>query len=136
MSEGYETYRVLLRLYDGFSSAPDAAAPTFEYDHSQPGLQVLRRRYDLDRVAGEGDPLARSRRLCDWLHRHVRHFDTGEQIEQNCLSLLEYSFDSGREAGISCLVRGAAAVRLIVRAGMLSGSKGGRRIAPWEVSDG
>ena len=59
MSEGYETYRGLLRLYDGFSSAPDAAAPPFEYDHSDPGLQELRRRYDLDRVAGEGDPLVR-----------------------------------------------------------------------------
>ena len=38
--------------------------------------------------------------------------------------------------GHPSLVRGAAAVRLIVRAGMLSRSKGERRIAPWEVSDG
>ena len=53
MSEGYETCRGLLRLYDGFSSAPNAVAPPFEYDHSDPGLQELRRRYDLDRVAGE-----------------------------------------------------------------------------------
>ena len=102
MSEGYETYRGLLRLYDEFSSQPDEAAPRFEYNCSHPGLAQLRRRYDLDRVAGDGDPMTRSRRLCDWLHRHLRHFNTGEQIEPNSLHLLDYSFDNGREAGINC----------------------------------
>ena len=53
MSEGYDTYCGLLRLYDEFSSEPDQAAPRFEYDCSDPSLQVLRRRYDLDRVAGQ-----------------------------------------------------------------------------------
>ena len=133
MSEGYETYRGLLRLYDGFSSAPDAAAPPFEYDHSDPGLQELRRRYDLDRVAGEGDPLVRSRRLCDWLHRHVRHFDTGEQIEQNSLSLLAYSFDNGREAGINCIMQAIVLAEACLAVGLPARTVGLHPLSPYDM---
>ena len=37
MSEGYDVYCGLLRVYDGFSPTPDDSTPQFEYD--------LRRRY-------------------------------------------------------------------------------------------
>ena len=72
MSEGYGTYCGLLRLYDDFASEPDQDVPPFEYDGSHPGLAQLRRRYDLDRVAGEGDSLTRGRRLCDRPGDHGR----------------------------------------------------------------
>ncbi len=35
MSEGYETCRGLLRLYDDFAAEPDQDVPSFEYDGSQ-----------------------------------------------------------------------------------------------------
>ncbi len=102
MSEGFETYCGLLRLYDGFSVQEDGAVPRFEYDHAHPGLRELRDRYRLDDVAGDGDALARSLRLLDWLHRHVRHSNTDLDLEMNSLSLLEHGFDKGENSGINC----------------------------------
>ena len=133
MSEGYDTYCGLLRLYDEFSSEPDQAAPRFEYDCSDPSLQVLRRRYDLDRVAGDGDPLTRSRRLCDWLHRHVRHFDTAEQIEHNSLSLLAYSFDNGREAGINCIMQAIVLAEACLSVGLPARTVGLHPLSPHDM---
>ena len=133
MSEGYETYRGLLRLYDDFASEPDQVVPPFEYDGSHPGLGELRRRYDLDRVAGEGDPLTRGRRLCDWLHRHVRHFDTAEQIEPNSLILLEYSFDNGREAGINCIMQATVLAEACLAVGLPARLVGLHPLSPYDM---
>ena len=69
MSQGYEFYCGLLRMYDGFTATPDEGVPAFEYDHSHHGLAQLRQRYRLGGVAGDGDALTRSLRLRDWLHR-------------------------------------------------------------------
>ena len=102
MSEGFETYCGLLRLYDGFSAQADGAVPEFEYDHDHPGLRELSTRYRLDSVAGDGDAMARSLRLLDWLHGHVRHSDTHLDLEMNSLSLLEHAFDKGEDSGINC----------------------------------
>ena len=55
MSEGYNVYCGLLRMYDGFSATPDAGVPAFEYNHSHDGLEQLRQRYRFDGVAGDGD---------------------------------------------------------------------------------
>ena len=102
MSEGYETYCGLLRLYDGFSVQEDDAVPEFEYEHMHGGLRELRVRYRLDSVAGDGDEMARSLRLLDWLHCHVQHSNTDLDLEMNSLSLLEHAFDNGKDSGINC----------------------------------
>ena len=118
MSEGFDFYCGLLRMYDGFSATPDTGVPRFEYDHSHHGLKELRRRYRLDRVAGDGDALTRSLRLRDWLHRHVRHFNTWEQLERKSLRLLEYAFDNGREAGINCVMQAIVLVEACLVVGL------------------
>ena len=96
VSEGYEIYCGLLRLYDRFSVQEDAAVPKFRYDYDHLGLRELRTRYRLDSVAGDGDVIERSLRLLDWLHRHVQHSNTDLDLEMNSLSLLEHAFDNGR----------------------------------------
>jgi hypothetical protein len=120
-------------MYDGFSSERDESVPNFEYHGSHPGLVELRHRYNLDRVAGDGHPLARSRRLCDWLHRHVRHFDTAEQIELNSLSLLEYSYDNGREAGINCLMQATVLVEACLAVGLAARIVGLHPLSPYDM---
>ena len=133
MSEGYETYRGLLRLYDDFAAEPDQDVPSFEYDGSHPALAQLRRRYDLDRVAGEATPLTRGRRLCDWLHRHVRHFDSAERIEWNSLRLLEYSFDNGREAGINCIMQAIVLAEACLAVGLPARVMGLHPLSPYDM---
>lgn len=94
--------RGLLRLYGSFSLARDDSVPCFRYDHCHRNLFRLREQYSLESVAGTGDTLSRSLRLLLWLSRHVRHANTYEQLEMNSLSLLDYSFDRGRDSGINC----------------------------------
>jgi len=53
VSEGFETYCGLLRLYDGFAVEEVGSVPAFEYDHDHPGLDELRDRYRLDDVGKE-----------------------------------------------------------------------------------
>ena len=74
MSEGFDVYCGLLRMYDGFSATPDTGVPRFEYDHSHHGLAELRRRYRLDRVAGDGGALSAltSNRTADSASRRPR----------------------------------------------------------------
>ena len=133
MSEGYDVYCGLLRMYDGFSETPDAGVPAFEYDHSHYGLAQLRQRYRLDGVAGDGDALTRSLRLGDWLHRHVRHFDTREQLEQNSLSLLEYAFDNGREAGINCVMQSVVLVEACLSVGLQARTIALHPLSPYDL---
>ena len=120
-------------MYDGFSATPDAGVPAFEYDHSHHGLAQLRHRYRLDGVAGDGDALTRSLRLRDWLHRHVRHFDTREQLEQNSLSLLEYAFDNGREAGINCVMQTTILVEACLAVGLQARTVALHPLSPYDM---
>ena len=133
MSQGYDVYCGLLRMYDEFSTAPDADVPRFEYDHFHHGLAQLRRRYRLDRAAGDGDALTRSLRLRDWLHRHVRHCDTREQLEQNSLSLLEYAFDNGREAGINCVMQAVVLVEACLSVGLQARTVALHPLSPYDM---
>ena len=133
MSQGYDVHCGLLRMYDGFSATPGADVPQFEYDHSHHGLTQLRRRYRLDRVAGDGDARTRSLRLRDWLHRHVRHFDTREQLEQNSLSLLEHAFDNGREAGINCVMQAVVLVEACLSVGLQARTVALHPLSPYDL---
>ena len=133
MSQGYEYYCGLLRMYDGFSATPDAGVPAFEYDHSHHGLAQLRQRYRLDGVAGDGDVLTRSLRLRDWLHRHVRHFDTREQLEQNSLGLLEHAFDNGPEAGINCVMQAVVLVEACLSVGLHARTVALHPLSPYDM---
>lgn len=69
-------------------------------------------------MAGDGGALTRSLRLRDWLHRHVRHFNTWEQLERKSLRLLEYAFDNGREAGINCVMQAIVLVEACLVVGL------------------
>ena len=133
MSEGYDVYCGLLRMYDGFSPTPDDSTPQFEYDHSHRGFGELRRRYELDRVAGDGDALTRSLRLLEWLHCHVRHFDTREQLDSDSLSLLEYAFDNGREAGINCVMQATILVEACLALGLPARMVGLHPLSPYDM---
>ena len=133
MSHGFETYCGLLRMYDRFCAEPDATVPAFEYEHSHAGPDQLRTRYRLDRVAGNGDPLTRSLQLNEWLHRHVRHFDTDEQLDNNSLSLLEYAYDNGREAGINCIMQATILVETCLAVGLAARMVALHPLSPYDM---
>ena len=133
MSEGYETYCGLLRLYDGFSAQADGAVPEFEYDHDHPGLRELRTRYRLDSVAGDGDAMARSLRLLHWLHRHVRHSNTDLDLEMNSLSLLEHAFDKGKDSGINCRMLSTTLVEACLSLGLKARTVGLHPLSPYDM---
>ena len=133
MSEGFETYCGLLRLYDGFAAEEDGSVREFEYDHAHPGFRKLRDRYRLDDVAGDGDEMARSLRLLDWLHRHVRHADTRLSLEMNSLSLLEHAFDKGKESGINCLMLSTTLVEACLSLGLKARTVDLHPLSPYDM---
>ena len=133
MSEGFETYCGLLRLYDGFSAQADGAVPEWEYDHDHPGLRELSTRYRLDSVAGAGDEGARSLRLLHWLHRHVRHSNTDLDLEMNSLSLLEHAFDKGKDSGINCRMLSTTFVEACLSLGLKARSIEIHPLSPYDM---
>ena len=133
MSEGFETYCGLLRLYDGFAAEEDGSVREFEYDHAHPGLRELWDRYRLYDVAGDGDGMARSLRLLDWLHRHVRHADTRLSLEMNSLSLLEHAFDKGKESGINCLMLSTTLVEACLSLGLKARTVDLHPLSPYDM---
>lgn len=133
MSEGFETYCGLLRLYDGFAAEEDGSVPEFQYDHAHPGLRELRDRYRLDDVAADADEMTRSMRLLDWLHRHVRHADTRLSLEMNSLSLLEHAFDKGKESGINCLMLSTTLVEACLSLGLKARTVDLHPLSPYDM---
>lgn len=100
----------LLRLYDEFDLLPDKLAPGFEYERSHPELDRLREKYQLDRVAGNGNDWSKALALMNWLTERVSHKgnitsalpEVCKTLPMNSLGLLEYSFEKGQERGINC----------------------------------
>lgn len=77
---------------------------TFRYDMTSPSLEELAEKYDLAQVAGDGDTQDKAIRLLKWLSENVYHFGMYDNhVEQDALSLLEYSFSKGQEYGINCM---------------------------------
>ena len=134
MSEGYDTYCGLLRLYDEFSGR-SRMKPRRDSSTTAP-IPVSRFYAAVTTWTGWRETETRSprsRRLCDWLHRHVRHFDTAEKIEQNSLSLLAYSFDNGREAGINCIMQAIVLTEACLSVGLPARMVGLHPLSPHDM---
>lgn len=75
--------------------------PAFSYRrHSS--LDLLRERYGLNGIAGEGDSFTRANRLLCWLSGHIFHKGDYNGALANSLDLLEHSFGKGAAMGVNC----------------------------------
>lgn len=106
----FRLYSGILRLYDEFDPQPDERAPSFQYECSHPKLDQLRKKYQLDRIAGTGNDWSKVMNLMNWITEQVGYRaditsalpEVSKSLPMNALGLLEYSFGKGKDGGINC----------------------------------
>ncbi|MDR1231498.1 MAG: transglutaminase family protein [Spirochaetaceae bacterium] len=100
----YNILRGILRINHDFRGTTESANIKLQFDFSNENFSVLRARYGLDAIAGNGDDLSKSLNMLFWLCQHVNHKgDYDNHVPMNALDLLEYAYDKGTEQGINCL---------------------------------
>jgi hypothetical protein len=100
----YNILRGILRMHHNFRGTTENADIKLQFDFSNENFSVLRTRYGLDAIAGNGDDLSKSLNMLFWLCEHAYHKgDYDNHVPMNALDLLEYAYDKGTEQGINCL---------------------------------
>ncbi|MDR2193570.1 MAG: transglutaminase-like domain-containing protein [Treponema sp.] len=100
----YTVLRGILKMYGAFRGTTENVNITFQTDFANGNFSVLKNKYGLDAIAGNGDDLSKSLNILFWVCNHVRHKGNYDNhVPMNALDLLEYSYDKGTEQGLNCL---------------------------------
>jgi hypothetical protein len=95
-------YNMLLGKYNNFRETSDNSIK-LQFDFSNENFLILKSKYELDKVAGNGNDLSKALNILFWLCEHTYHKgDYDNHVPMNSLDLLEYSFDK-YDRGINCL---------------------------------
>lgn len=96
----YNLYTSLLKMHDAFRPTNEGVRPSIDF--TAPELAVLREKYSLAAIAGEGSGFDRSVRVMDWLTTHVRHDGSCNPDGLRCAATaLQYAFDQP-DKGVNC----------------------------------
>lgn len=96
----YDLYASILVMHDEFR--PTDAGVSLSVDFTGADLPVLRERFGLCAIAGEGGAFDRAMRVMDWLTTHVRHNGNCNPDGPRCaLTALDFAFDQP-EKGVNC----------------------------------
>lgn len=77
----------------------------FSYNHECKEYEELINKYHLCEIAGTGTTIDKVLKLMDWCAANVLHNGGTKDVEfldKNSLSILDYSFQKGREYGVYC----------------------------------
>lgn len=97
----YDVFTGLLKMFADFTNS--SGNVDLNFDASDKRLQILKDKYLLDNIAGQGDDLSRSLNILFWLSNNTIHYgDYGYNIPSNSLDLLEYAFQQEKDHGINC----------------------------------
>ena len=103
----YNIFTGILKMFSSFMESSDGV--TLTCDNSNDKFTVLRDKYYLQEIAGNGDELSKTLNILFWLSDSVFHFGgAGECATFNSLDLLSYSYKKGANFGINC--RGLATI--------------------------
>ena len=96
-------YNMLLRKYNNFRETSDNSIK-LQFDFSNKNISILKNKYELNKISGNGGELSRALNILFWLCEHTYHkSDYDNHVPMNSLDLLEYSFNKGVDGGINCL---------------------------------
>lgn len=97
----YEIYSGALIMMDNFQNRDSDM--NFKYSYENSMKDILINRYKIDEVAGKGNALSKAINLLEWISSHIYHIGNYKNnIQENAINLLEYSFDNGLDRGINC----------------------------------
>jgi transglutaminase superfamily protein len=102
------SYLDVLKMAKDFDSKEDSKIPEFTYqDASDRNLQLLRKGFHLDSIAGQGNEVSKILNLMHWIHNLIPHDGNHENpIVKNAMSLINECKVGDR--GLNC--RGLATV--------------------------
>ena len=101
-SQAFDIYTGLLKAFPMPVSANNNINFSYVYDH--PKYEALKCKYPIEAIAGNGDDFSKAVNLLHWVSTHNYHKgDYGENIPQNALDLLNYSYDKDSSCGINCV---------------------------------
>jgi hypothetical protein len=96
-------YNMLLKKYNNFRGTSNNSTK-LQFDFSNENFLILKNKYELDKVAGNGNDLSKALNILYWLCKHTYHKGNYDNhVSKNSLDLLEYSFDKEDDGGLNCL---------------------------------
>lgn len=83
-------YRYILRKAQQYNPADKRPIPAFTYQSADdPNLVALRKAFNLDSIAGQGNEVSKIINLCHWIHQLVPHDgNNGNPVVKNALSMI------------------------------------------------
>jgi len=103
MNDEYLLLTGALRVFSDFSQS-SCYNYTIEHDLNNLKFDLLRSKYSILDVAGNGNDFSRATKLMQWVHDNVVHYGGGREVDlsKDSLSILNYTFGKGRVPGIFC----------------------------------
>lgn len=98
----FDIFAGILRMNDGFTRST-LGERRFTYDLLNQKWSLLKNRYSLDVIAGNGDDFAKAANLLHWLSVNTVHKgDYDNRVPENALDLLNYTFGQALGRGVNC----------------------------------
>ena len=103
MNSEYLLLTGALSVFDDFSQS-DCDNYIIKHDIENPKFELLREKYHVSEIAGNGDDFSKAIKLMKWVHDNVQHCGGGGEVEvsKDAVSILSYSFGKGQMPGIFC----------------------------------
>lgn len=92
-----------LRVFHDFHSSTGNINIAYDFNHDM--FNVLREKYNIEQVAGNGDELSKVLKLLRWCCDNVLHGGGAKDIEfipKTSIDILDYAFQKGYEYGVYC----------------------------------
>lgn len=92
-----------LRVFKDFSYSNFSF--DFEYDFNKDNFKILKEKYNIEQVAGNGDELSKVLNLLRWCCDNVIHNGGSKDVEfipKTSIDILDYAYQKGHENGVYC----------------------------------
>ncbi|MDR3285928.1 MAG: transglutaminase-like domain-containing protein, partial [Prevotellaceae bacterium] len=95
-------YIYILQQAGGYKSADTSRLPHFKYESASNGnLKDVRKYFNLDSIAGQGDEISKILNLLAWVHNTIRHDGNNQALcEFDAIDIYNYYKATGK--GVNC----------------------------------
>jgi len=98
----YDIYTGLLKAFD--LPITEKHDIHFSYDNNNANFDLLKNKYPIETIAGDGEDFSKTVNLLHWVSEHIYHKGNYDgTIAHNSLDLLDYAYDKGSLFGINCM---------------------------------
>ena len=103
MKQEYNLLTGALRVFKDFSLKN--CNEEFSYDFNNASFELLKKKYHIEQIAGNGDELSKVLKLLRWCCDNILHNGGTKDVDfvpKTSIDILDYSFQKGYEYGVYC----------------------------------